>query len=331
MEATLLVLEDPAAAEQAAAGPASNQSYPYMTPAVHHSSPASSARNGTAASGTGSTGPILHSVSLQQQQRQQQQQQTSGSQVQQQPPAAASSSRSSWSAMSAIAGGSAAAAVGQNKAQGLPSSRTAPLPQGIINGSSIRPAVSQGDAASSTSSDDSQAKPPLVNFFGGRSAAAAAPSSISGASSSGSSVNGGRSLIQSSQDMPASSWQLQKQQSQVDSALVPRMAEKHVDAMVAQSLDLPPSAARWRDQQRRSDTKQWRSKGASHFPLTVVPWSAPGASGSQEPGAEGTMGVGYDLGSDNEIEPPKDVKSRVAGMLQQERQGGWDLVQHDEL
>ncbi|WIA08292.1 hypothetical protein OEZ85_007735 [Tetradesmus obliquus] len=120
------------------------------------------------------------------------------------------------------------------------------------------------------------------------------------------------------------------------------MADKHVDTMVAQSLDLPPSAARWRHQQRREAQGSSRRRGASHFPLAVVPWNSSGSSSAQPgstPGstagaAGGGAAVGVEgfVGSssvdlDEEeglLDPPRDVRSRVAGMLQQERrQQGW--------
>lgn len=100
--------------------------------------------------------------------------------------------------------------------------------------------------------------------------------------------------------------------------------------MVAQSLDLPPSAARWRHQQRRQQPRH------SHFPLPVVPWhsgpaaspAAAGSKGSAPAGVEGFVGGSKDL-DEEELDPPRDVKSRVAGMLQQERREGWLYDQQD--
>jgi hypothetical protein len=110
--------------------------------------------------------------------------------------------------------------------------------------------------------------------------------------------------------------------------------------MVAQSLDLPPSAARWRHQQRREADGSTRRRGSSHFPLAVIPWNnsssaqqpagAPG-SGSGAQGSvpvvrvEGFVGSSVDLDEDEGVlDTPRDVRSRVAGMLQQERrQQGW--------
>jgi hypothetical protein len=109
--------------------------------------------------------------------------------------------------------------------------------------------------------------------------------------------------------------------------------------MVAQSLDLPPSAARWRHQQRREAEGSTRRRGSSHFPLAVIPWT--NSSSSQQAGAPGSgnaaqgaaagvgvesfVGSSVDLDEDaGVLDPPRDVRSRVAGMLQQERrQQGW--------
>ena len=66
--------------------------------------------------------------------------------------------------------------------------------------------------------------------------------------------------------------------------------------MVAQSLDLPPQAARWRHQQRHAAVKP-----------QSLPW---GRSSSEEP--EET--------EDLEQSQPRDVRSRVAGMLEKERE-----------
>ena len=70
--------------------------------------------------------------------------------------------------------------------------------------------------------------------------------------------------------------------------------------MVAQSLDLPPQAARWRHQQVHHQQRHATAK------LQSMPW---GRSGSEEP--EDT---------DFEQIQPKDVRSRVAGMLEKERE-----------
>lgn len=102
-----------------------------------------------------------------------------------------------------------------------------------------------------------------------------------------------------------------------------------VDTIVAQSLDLPPSAARWRHQQRRQQPKQ----ASSHFPLVPITWNnsstpptaaaGPGsAPGTGPPAAvvEGFVGGSLHL-DDGDDAAPVDVRSRVAGMLQKERQG----------
>lgn len=106
--------------------------------------------------------------------------------------------------------------------------------------------------------------------------------------------------------------------------------------MVAQSLDLPPSAARWRHQQRRQQPRH----AAGHFPLVPIAWNtantaparAAGGGGSGQgsrdaPAAvvEGFVGGTLDIDGDADNEPV-DVRSRIAGMLQKERQGidnGW--------
>jgi hypothetical protein len=111
--------------------------------------------------------------------------------------------------------------------------------------------------------------------------------------------------------------------------------------MVAQSLDLPPSAARWRHQQRREAEGSTRRRGSSHFPLAVIPWNSssssaqPGGAAGSGSGAQGSaaaVGVEGFVGSssvdldedEGVLDPPRDVRSRVAGMLQQERrQQGW--------
>lgn len=95
--------------------------------------------------------------------------------------------------------------------------------------------------------------------------------------------------------------------------------------MVAQSLDLPPSAARWRHQQRRASQTQPRR--ASHFPLAVVPWNNNGdATGPGQHGGAAEPGAEDGLLQEQGLDPPRDVRSRVAGMLQNERGsgGGWD-------
>lgn len=46
-----------------------------------------------------------------------------------------------------------------------------------------------------------------------------------------------------------------------------------VDTMVAQSLDLPPSAARWRQHQRKQNDKQAARRASGHFPVAAIPWA----------------------------------------------------------
>ncbi len=106
-----------------------------------------------------------------------------------------------------------------------------------------------------------------------------------------------------------------------------------VDTLVAQSLDLPPSAARWRHHQRRATAQQQPRRASSHFPLPAV-WSG-ADSAARGPDAardddqagmvEGFVGGRHDTAEaeDAGMEPPRDVRSRVAGMLQQERRGDW--------
>lgn len=48
-----------------------------------------------------------------------------------------------------------------------------------------------------------------------------------------------------------------------------------VDTMVAQSLDLPPSAARWRQHQRKQNDKQAARRASGHFSVAAIPWAAP--------------------------------------------------------
>lgn len=48
-----------------------------------------------------------------------------------------------------------------------------------------------------------------------------------------------------------------------------------VDTMVAQSLDLPPSAARWRQHQRKQNDKQAARRASGHFPVAAIPWATP--------------------------------------------------------
>jgi hypothetical protein len=47
-----------------------------------------------------------------------------------------------------------------------------------------------------------------------------------------------------------------------------------VDTMVAQSLDLPPSAARWRQHQRKQNDKQAARRASGHFPVASIPWAS---------------------------------------------------------
>lgn len=47
--------------------------------------------------------------------------------------------------------------------------------------------------------------------------------------------------------------------------------------MVAQSLDLPPSAARWRQHQRKQNDKQAARRASGHFPVASIPWATPGS------------------------------------------------------
>jgi hypothetical protein len=49
--------------------------------------------------------------------------------------------------------------------------------------------------------------------------------------------------------------------------------------MVAQSLDLPPSAARWRQHQRKQHDKQAARRASGHFPVAAIPWAQPGSKG----------------------------------------------------
>jgi hypothetical protein len=44
--------------------------------------------------------------------------------------------------------------------------------------------------------------------------------------------------------------------------------------MVAQSLDLPPSAARWRQHQRKQNDKQAARRASGHFSVAAIPWAA---------------------------------------------------------
>jgi len=55
--------------------------------------------------------------------------------------------------------------------------------------------------------------------------------------------------------------------------------------MVAQSLDLPPSAARWRHHQRKQHEKQAARRASGHFPVASIPWAQP--SKAAGPAAEG--------------------------------------------
>jgi hypothetical protein len=53
--------------------------------------------------------------------------------------------------------------------------------------------------------------------------------------------------------------------------------------MVAQSLDLPPSAARWRQHQRKQHDKQAARRASGHFPVAAIPWAQPGSKGPAGP------------------------------------------------
>ena len=72
-----------------------------------------------------------------------------------------------------------------------------------------------------------------------------------------------------------------------------------VASMVAQSLDLPPQAARWRHQQRHA-------AAASVKPHQSVPWGRSSHEDAED--------------MDPEQVNQKDVRSRVAGMLEKERE-----------
>lgn len=58
--------------------------------------------------------------------------------------------------------------------------------------------------------------------------------------------------------------------------------------MVAQSLDLPPSAARWRNHQRRQHDKQAARRASGHFPVAAIPWAQANSKAPLTPKVEGT-------------------------------------------
>ncbi len=81
---------------------------------------------------------------------------------------------------------------------------------------------------------------------------------------------------------------------------------------MAQSLDLPPSAAHWRHQQRsQQQMRAQQRQRRSHFDLSLVSVAA-----MSQAAAEGGSGVVRD--------ESRDLRSRVAGMLEQERSDMWD-------
>lgn len=110
--------------------------------------------------------------------------------------------------------------------------------------------------------------------------------------------------------------------------LLPRMADKFVDTMVAQSLDLPPSAARWRQHQRKqNEQKQAARRASGHFPVASIPWASnsgnnggsggggSGGSNRQQLGAAGLGGAGGGGGAPSVEDIVAGVQVRVQALV----------------
>ena len=293
LEATMLVLEDPALREAAAAAAAEQGGFALMTP-----------RRPPGAAPAGGARPLLQNGGGGSQQ--QQQQQAAGS---------APAPRANWGAMSALAGGSASAAhtlpkpgtpqqqqqqqQGGKAASSSSTSSSSSSSSGSGGGAVSRPGSSNAGRAASPMAGrpaPPRGPSPLVGRVGSPAAPPSSPRPGSAASSDAArrsppppSPAGGR---------PGSAAGGGQQQQ-----LIPRMADRLVDSLVAQSLDLPPTAARWRSKQRaaRDAARGPARRGGGHFALG-------GALGG---GADGGAGA-----------PPPDLRSRVFGMLEQEREEG---------
>ena len=96
---------------------------------------------------------------------------------------------------------------------------------------------------------------------------------------------------------------------------IPRMADRLVNSLVAQSLDLPPSAARWRHQQRATG----RPNESSH---KAGAWNFLGVVGLED---------GEQEDNNRPAREPVKLKDRVAGMLEAEREKmAWSANLEDE-
>lgn len=101
---------------------------------------------------------------------------------------------------------------------------------------------------------------------------------------------------------------------------------------MAQSLDLPPSAARWRHEQRakHGSAGAGRAGGAARRAGAAGAATGGGAAGAGSSGAYFDLtgvGGGAAAGPDGQAvggDEVPDLKSRVAGMLEAERGEGWE-------
>ncbi|GBF92940.1 hypothetical protein Rsub_05776 [Raphidocelis subcapitata] len=331
LEATMLVLEDPAALEAAAAA-AESSSYPYITPRRPPGAGTQTPPPPRAPGGGGGLGgerastatPLLggtgkEAVAAAAQQQQQQQQQSAGKQQQQAPSAPR---RANWNAMSALAGGSAAAAHTLRPA--APASPAPPRPGSSAGGSGeapgpassssgpnaagpAQPAAGSSGRASPPTRPQPRGPSPLVGRAPDRGAGPASPANRPATPAAGGEAAGGGGEQQRARSAAASP-------SLGPPQLIPRMADRLVDSLVAQSLDLPPNAARWRHRQRSKQAAPAR-RGGAHFQLGPLV-----SGGSAAGGAAGGVGAAAGAGP----EPPADLRSRVAGMLEQEREDAFD-------
>ena len=246
------------------------------------SSSSSSNRNNTNGNSNSSGSAATPGSSPPPQKQQQQQQAPPPPPSQRQPASNNKLSSSNWSMLSAMAGGSTK---GKDRAASAPSPST-----------------------STPSGRKQQAGAPSLNFFAGGGAQTPPSTPLTAASVS-------------------PSQQQQQQQQAAPQPITPVVQERVtvgdylVGSLTAQSLDLPPAAAKWRQAQRIEQLRQRR----------LVVWEVDETEAWEESEEEDQAGVGalkglFGGGRRRQQEKPKkvDIKSRVAGMLAQDREDGWE-------
>jgi len=218
---------------------------------------------------------------------------------------------SNWSMLSAMAGGA-----GKANAAAAAAAATAE------SSSSVPPAQEKQNPASS-SSNLSIVAPPL--FSGGKQSSATRPATppsttvpaaaTTAASSSSSSTAAPVPVRKIDDQPPLAPTKTTTPPSSVGKERV-TVGDYLAESLTAQSLDLPPAAAKWRQAQRAEKLRERRL--VVWEVDEIEPWE------EEEEERSGGLLVGMLRGRRPEKKKKVDLKSRVAGMLAQEREDAWE-------